>query len=163
MAIPIYLWLYDSSGHMIKGSVDVFGREGSIEVQEFMSGVEIPCDGLSGQVTGTRIHTGIAFEKETDAASIWLYRALTMGEIIPRAVFLFFHINDSGQEEEYFRVSLENVRIDEIDTFFTGPGSTPRIKRNHQEYIGLVYEKITWHYLDGNLMHSDSWNKRETA
>lgn len=32
MAIPAYLWLKDDGGADIKGSVDVQGREGSIEV-----------------------------------------------------------------------------------------------------------------------------------
>ncbi|HGL4530638.1 TPA: type VI secretion system tube protein Hcp, partial [Enterobacter roggenkampii] len=27
----------------------------------------------------------------------------------------------------------------------------------------LLYEKITWRYVDGNIMHSDSWNDRKTA
>lgn len=31
MAIPAYLWLKDDGGADIKGSVDVNGREGSIE------------------------------------------------------------------------------------------------------------------------------------
>ncbi len=95
-----------------------------------MGGVEIPCDALSGKLTGTRIHTDLAFEKETDASSVWLYRALTMGGI-PRATFSFFRINDGGQEEEYFRIHLEKVIIDEFTSFFTGPGSAVRIKRNH--------------------------------
>ncbi|EHN8816548.1 type VI secretion system tube protein Hcp, partial [Enterobacter hormaechei] len=25
------------------------------------------------------------------------------------------------------------------------------------------YEKITWTYKDGNIIHSDSWNERATA
>ena len=33
MAIPAYLWLKDDGGADIKGSVDVQGREGSIEVE----------------------------------------------------------------------------------------------------------------------------------
>ncbi|MCP2004686.1 UNVERIFIED_ORG: type VI protein secretion system component Hcp [Buttiauxella agrestis ATCC 33320] len=31
MAIPAYLWLKDDCGAEIRGSVDVAGREGSIE------------------------------------------------------------------------------------------------------------------------------------
>ncbi len=27
----------------------------------------------------------------------------------------------------------------------------------------LRYEKITWTYKDGNIIHSDSWNERTTA
>ncbi|HFO9162640.1 TPA: type VI secretion system tube protein Hcp, partial [Escherichia coli] len=27
----------------------------------------------------------------------------------------------------------------------------------------LRYEKITWTYKDGNIIHSDAWNERTTA
>lgn len=30
MAIPVYLWLYEEDGKLLKGGVDVNGREGSI-------------------------------------------------------------------------------------------------------------------------------------
>lgn len=37
----------------------------------------------------------------------------------------------------------------------------PRWERHdHLEYVDLAYEKITWHYLDGNVIHSDSWKER---
>ena len=36
-------------------------------------------------------------------------------------------------------------------------------KHNHLERLGLRYEKITWTYKDGNIIHSDSWNERVTA
>jgi hypothetical protein len=36
-------------------------------------------------------------------------------------------------------------------------------KHNHPEQIELRYEKITWTYKDGNIIHSDSWNERTTA
>jgi len=39
MAIPVYLWLTDDAGNMVKGSVEVKGREGSIEVVELMHAV----------------------------------------------------------------------------------------------------------------------------
>jgi len=36
-------------------------------------------------------------------------------------------------------------------------------KQGHIEHVGLRYEKIDWHYLDGNIKHADSWNERKTA
>ncbi len=33
-------------------------------------------------------------------------------------------------------------------------------KHNHLESIELRYEKITWSYKDGNIIHADSWNER---
>lgn len=36
-------------------------------------------------------------------------------------------------------------------------------KHNHLETVELRYEKITWTYKDGNIIHSDAWNERQTA
>lgn len=33
-------------------------------------------------------------------------------------------------------------------------------RKNHLECIDLGYEQITWHYIDGNIIHSDSWKGR---
>lgn len=49
MAIPVYLWLTDDAGNLVKGSVDVQGREGSIEISEIMHTVELPIDDLTGK------------------------------------------------------------------------------------------------------------------
>lgn len=39
MAIPAYMWLKDDGGSAIKGSVDVHGREDSVEIVEFQHNV----------------------------------------------------------------------------------------------------------------------------
>ena len=57
MAIPVYLWLEDDGGSPIKGSVDVNGREGSIEVSELMHSVEQPTDPLTDKETAKRSHS----------------------------------------------------------------------------------------------------------
>ncbi|XQK63810.1 type VI secretion system tube protein Hcp [Escherichia coli] len=49
MAIPAYLWLKDDGGADIKGSVDVQGREGSIEVVALDHDVYIPTDNNTKQ------------------------------------------------------------------------------------------------------------------
>lgn len=51
MAIPAYLWLKDDGGADIKGSVDVQGREGSIEVVALDHDVYIPTDNNTGKLT----------------------------------------------------------------------------------------------------------------
>ncbi len=44
MAIPVYLWLEDDSEVLIRGNIDVNGKEESIEVSELMHSVEQPPD-----------------------------------------------------------------------------------------------------------------------
>jgi type VI secretion system secreted protein Hcp len=163
MAIPVYLWLTDDAGNLVKGSVDVHEREGSIEVVELMHVVELPTDDLTGKITAKRVHGDYAIIKELDSASPYLYQGVTTGKRYKKAELKFYRINNNGQEEEYFRTTLENVRINEIEPFMMDIKDPRFEKHNHLEALYLSYEKITWHYIDGNIIHSDSWNDRKVA
>ncbi|PLR36855.1 type VI secretion system tube protein Hcp [Chimaeribacter californicus] len=158
MAIPPYLWLKDDGGALIKGLVDVRGRENSIEVLSFMHGVDIPTDGHTGQITGPRIHDALEFEKEVDSSSPLLYKASTTGQTLKSAEFKWYRINDAGREEEYYNVLLEGVTVVSVKTIMHNIKSFE--STNHLELVTLRYEKITWKYCDGNLTHSDSWKNR---
>ena len=160
MAIPVYLRLEDDGGSPIKGSVDVNGREGSIEVSELMHSVEQPTDPLTDKATAKRLHSSYAFMKNVDSSSSYLYKALASGQTLKKAVFKFYRINYNGQEEEYFRTTLENVKVTEIESFMMDIKNPQWERHDHLEYVDLAYEKITWHYLDGNIIHSDSWKGR---
>ncbi len=59
----------------------------------------IPDDDMTGAITGTRQHEAYTFEKEIDASSPLLYRALTTGRTLAQAVFRYYRINHSGMEE----------------------------------------------------------------
>jgi len=148
MAIPAYLWLKDDGGADIKGSVDVQGREGSIEVVALDHDVYIPTDNNTGKLTGTRTHKPFTFTKEIDASSPYLYKAVT---------------NDAGQEVEYFNITLDNVKLVRVAPLMHDIKDPSREKHNHLERIEFRYEKITWTYKDGNIIHSDSWNERPSA
>jgi len=162
MAIPAYMWIKDDGGADIKGSVTVQGREGSVEVVALDHGVNISTDANTGKLTGTRIHKPLTFTKATDASTPYLYKAVTTGQTLQSVEIKWYEINDAGEEKEYFNTKLENVKI---------VGVTPKMhdiknpiyeKHNHLEEIELRYEKITWLYKDGNIIHADSWNVRSS-
>lgn len=161
MAIPVYLWLEDDSGRSVKGSVDIKNREGSIEVIELMHSVEQPIDKLSGKITSKRIYSSYAFMKEIDSSSPWLYKALSTGQTLKKAEFIFYRINYNGLEEAYFKTTLENAKVVQIEPVMFDIKHPQNARNTHQEYIDLTYEKITWHYLDGNIIHSDTWKERD--
>lgn len=102
MAIPVYLWLTDYSGNQVKGSVDIQGREGSIEIVEFMHSVDLPIDNLTGKITGKRIHGDFALIKEIDSSSSYLYQSVSTGDKFKQAELKFAgrpgFKNDSAQE-----------------------------------------------------------------
>ena len=163
MAIPVYLWLKDDGGAELKGSVNVGGREGSIEVIAQDHCLYIPTDNNTGKLTGTRIHTPFVFSKEIDAASPYLYKAVTTGQTLKKAEFKWYRINDAGQEVEYFNTTLENVKVVNVASKMHDIKDPSKEKHNHLEVVELRYEKITWTYLDGNIIHSDAWNERPGA
>ncbi|KIY40786.1 Hcp family T6SS protein CtsH1 [Pseudomonas sp. 10-1B] len=163
MAIPIYLWLKDDGGADLKGSVNVGGREDSIEVIAQEHCVYIPTDNNTGRLTGTRIHTPFVFNKEIDASTPYLYKAVTTGQTLKSAEFKWYRINDAGQEVEYFNTTLENVKVVNVSPKMHDIKDPSKEKHNHLEVVELRYEKITWTYLDGNIIHSDSWNERPAA
>lgn len=117
MAIPVYLWLTDDAGNLVKGSVDINGREGSSEVVELMHSVDSPTDDKTGRITAKRVHGDYALIEEVDSSSPYLYQGVTMGKRYKKAELKFYKINNNGQEVEYFRTTLENVRINEIEPF----------------------------------------------
>ncbi|EIC86600.1 Hcp family type VI secretion system effector [Serratia sp. M24T3] len=163
MAIPIYLWLKDDGGTNIKGAVEVKDREGSIEVVAQDHSLYIPTDNNTGKLTGTRIHTPFLFTKEIDCSSPYLYKAVTTGQTLKSAEFKWYRIDSSGEEVVYYTTKLENVKLVKVSPKMHDTKDPAFEKHNHLELIELRYEKITWTYKDGNIIHSDSWNERATA
>lgn len=85
MAIPAYLWLKDDGGALIKGSVDVKGREHSIEITSFGHSLSIPTDNSTGKLTGTRLHGAMQVEKDFDSSSPYHQRHVA-AQLLPAAM-----------------------------------------------------------------------------
>jgi type VI secretion system secreted protein Hcp len=160
MAIPAYMWLKDDGGALIKGGVDVQDREFSIEIRGFHHNLMIPTDNATGKVTGTRMHSPMLVVKEFDYSSPYLYKAVATGQNLQSAEIKWYKINHAGQEEEYFNMLLEGVRIVSISPAMASPDNP---NENHMETVEMRYEKMTWKHCDGNIIYSDSWNDRTTA
>lgn len=163
MGVPAHLWLYDTSGSLIMGGSEVIGREGSIEIQSFIHGLNVPVDGNTGRLTATRVHNAMNIEKEFDKATPYLYRAVAQGEMLQKAIIRWYRINSAGIEEEFFNIILENVRVVHLHPSmqnFKHPEGQMSVPT---ESLGLRYETITWKYLDGNIQFTDGWNIRVCA
>ncbi|MGU3530327.1 type VI secretion system tube protein TssD [Raoultella planticola] len=79
-------------------------------------------------------------------------------QTLKSAEFNFYRINYSGQEEIYYIITLENVRVVHYSPVMHDTRSVTGT--GHMEDISLSYEKITHLYKDGNILHSDSWNEK---
>ncbi|MEF7612883.1 Hcp family type VI secretion system effector [Aquincola sp. MAHUQ-54] len=157
MAIPAYAWIKDDGGADIKGSVDVEGRTGSVEVVEFNHEVRIPTDANTGKLTGTRVHEPMILVKQFDASSPYLYKAVTNGQTLNEVLIRWYRISAAGREEEYFSHRLEKVKVIAVRPVMHNIKEPSKERYNHLEAVELRYEKITWTYADGNIIHSDSW------
>lgn len=122
--------------------------------------VKIPTDANTGKLTGTRVHEPIVFTKETDASTPYLYKAVSSGQTLKAVEIRWYKIDDAGKEKEYFNTKLENVKVVGVTPKMHDIKSPAFEKHNHLESIELRYEKITWSYKDGNIIHADSWNER---
>jgi type VI secretion system secreted protein Hcp len=160
MPIPAYMWLKDDGGSDIKGSVTVQGREGSIEVIGFGHGLNLPVDSANGKITGSRVHSSMNIEKEFDSSSPYLYKAVAKGQTLKSSELKWYRINDAGQEQEYFRMLLEGVKVTGINPGMPNTKLAGMSQINHTEAVSLMYERITWHYMDGNIKFTDDWNDR---
>jgi len=105
----------------------------------------------------------MSFRKDLDSSTPYLSKGVSCGSKFNQAVFKYYRINYNGQEEEYFRVTLTDCRITNIEGFMLDIKNTFFEKHSHQEYVSINYTNIEWHYLDGNIIHSHGWNERRTA
>ena len=160
MGIPAHMWLRDDGGADIKGSSTVQHRVGSIEIISFAHGVNLPVDSANGKITGARTHSPISFEKEFDAATPYLYKAVAKGQTLKSAEIKWYRINDAGKEEVYFVMTLEGVKVCGINPGMANTKLAEASPLNHVESVSMMYDRITWHYLDGNIKFTDSWNER---
>lgn len=163
MTIPVYLWLTDGSGNPVKGSVEGYRREGSIEITALAHDVSLPVDDASGQVTATREHAPFILTKALDASSPHLYQFVSSGKRLKSAELRFYRINYAGQEEEYFNIFLNNVHLSCLVPFLEDIKNKDFEQHEHLEVFEMTYEKITWRYVDGNIIYCDSWNKQSGA
>jgi type VI secretion system secreted protein Hcp len=154
------MWLKDDGGADIKGSVTVQKREGSIEVIGFGHGINLPVDNKTGDISGSRTHSPMSLEKEFDASSPYLYKAVSKGQTLQSAELKWYRINDAGQEEVYFIMLMEGVKVVGVNPGMANTRLAGMSALNHVESVSLLYDRITWHYTDGNIKFTDSWNER---
>lgn len=89
-----------------------------------------------------------------------LYKELSTGETLRKAAIDLYRINDAGQEEVYFTITLEDVKVVTIFSLMHDVKDPYYEKQTHLELAQFRYKKITWHYHDGNIVHSDDWDYR---
>ena len=155
MAIPAYM---EIDG--IPGSVNIAGREGTVEILEFNHRVYLPTDRDTGSITGTRKHDALVVHKAFDKSSALLYQRVASGEVIPKITIRWYQITDQGEEKPYFQHELSGVQIASVRPYMHNVKDPTKEQYVHQEEVAIRYAKVTWTFFDGNLLSSDEWNTR---
>jgi type VI secretion system secreted protein Hcp len=159
---PVYLNLTGQKQGVITGGVLQKGLEGSIDVTYFQQKGTSPRDAGSGLPTGRRQYNPIVFRKRLDKASPKLEQAFITNEVLTQVRFRFFHTNPDGTTAEQYRVELTNGSVISMDLYSpeelggSGSGASPGVL----EEVGLVFQTITWTYLDGGITTSDDWSSQ---
>lgn len=157
MGHPAYLFLENSSGTPIIGGSEVLGREGAIEVLQLNHSVNVPHDGNSGKLMSGRRHVPLSIVKEMDKSSPYLFKAACTNEKLVKATVKWYRTNAAGMEEEFMHTVMENVCIVSLSPSLHNI-KDPERSSPPTETLALMYEKLTWKYLDGNIQYTDGWS-----
>lgn len=141
----------------IDGNCTMVGREDTILVYGFNHTIEIPRHKEDGLPTGKRRHGGLTVTKEIDQATPGLNQAMCTGERLSNVTLRKYRIDQTGQEEHFFTITLENAIVQQIKAedllSFTEEGKNAR----HLEHVTFSYEKIIWKHEVDSKESEDSW------
>ncbi len=126
----------------------------------FSHGLNLPVDSNTGKITGARSHSPVMIEKEFDSSSPYLYKAVSKGQTLKSAEIKWYCINHAGQKEAYFVMLFEGVKITGVNPGMPNAKLSGNSHINHMESASMMYERVTWRYVDGNIQHTDDWNER---
>ena len=154
MPIPAYLTVPD-----IPGSVQVEGREDTMQILAFDHTVHIPTDVKDGKASGTRVHGQFKITKNFDKGSPLLYQYLCQGTVMDEVTLNWYTIDEGGNEKVYFTHTLAKCRITDINSWMPNVDNPETERYQHMEDVSFQYEKITWKIADGNVEASDSWKE----
>ncbi|MBN1760067.1 MAG: type VI secretion system tube protein Hcp [Chitinispirillaceae bacterium] len=107
-----------------------------------------------------RKHEPMAIVKQIDKMSVPLMKYLTSGTFFQKVEVRWYNYNKQvGRTEEYFRMTLEHVRLERIRYLIPDTKAQQFERYGHLEELQLLFQKITWLYPKGYLTYTDIWNE----
>lgn len=156
MALNAYLRLTGQRAR-IQGSVTLRGREGTSAVIAVSHEIVSPRDAASGRATGRRQHKPLVITKELDRASPALRQALALNEVLTQVDLLFYKIDPSGTESQYFTVKLTNAAITSVALQMPNNKHADLAALETFEDVGFIYQKIEWTWTETGTVAVDDW------
>jgi type VI secretion system Hcp family effector len=167
MALPARLIIYAPGNKPLAGPVPVddleVGALSGSEIHEFFHTVyTIQKDYFYALLYGVdfvRKHEPLRIIKPIDKLSVLLLGYLAKGTFLPRVEIRWYEFDKkSHRESEYFRMTLEHVRLNSIATILHDAKDPDKEHYHHLEAVSFCYQKITWLYVKGHILHTDIWN-----
>lgn len=142
------------------GSSEKEGREGTSDVFEIEHHLHQPTEPTTGQATGVRVHSPLRVVKIIDKATPGFHKALCTGQNLAKVELLFYRIDPKSRSEaEYYRMTLENARIVDIQPYMPMSFVPANESYRHMEQVSFVFEKIEWNWLPDSAVEQDLWIK----
>ncbi|MCU6209370.1 type VI secretion system tube protein TssD, partial [Enterobacter cloacae] len=126
----------------------------------FSHGLNIPVDSANGKITGKRSHSPMMIEKEFDSSSPYLYKAVATGQTLKSAEIRWYRINHAGQEECYFVMTIEGVKVTGINPGMPDAKMAGNAQIIRMGSVRVVYGKNSWRCVDGNVQDTGGWDVR---
>ncbi len=167
MPIPAHLIVFGPNKKPLAGPVslhdfEIINLTGS-EIHEFVHRVyTIKKDYFYQLLYGVdfiRKHEPLCITKPIDKLSVPLMEYLIKGTFLPQVEIRWYEYDKKSRREiEYFRMTLEHVRINSICTILPDAKNPEKERYDHLETVSFCYQKITWLYKKGYRLYTDIWN-----
>ncbi|MBN1578442.1 MAG: type VI secretion system tube protein Hcp [Chitinispirillaceae bacterium] len=170
MPVPAHLIVFGPGKKPLAGpiplqDVEINGLSGS-EIHEFIHRVyTIKKDYRYQLLYGVdfiRKHEPLCITKPIDKLSAPLMGYLLKGAFLPQIEIRWYEYDNPAwrgrKETEYFRMTLEHVRLNSIRTMLPDAKDPAKERYGHLEAVTFCYQKITWLYKKGYILHTDIWN-----
>jgi type VI secretion system secreted protein Hcp len=157
MALNSHLVLEGKDRGNVEGSCLIAPHENTIEVWGCSHSVVSPRDAASGLPSGKRQHKPFVITKGVDKASPHLMAILTTNESVVSWALKFYRPSESGAEEHYYTIELENATIASINMEKLNNKYADNMQHEYREHVAFTYQKITWTWEIDGIMCADDW------
>ena len=157
MANASYMTIKDDKGNTIQGSVDISGREGTIEVIALEGNVEIPVDPETNEARGVRRHDGFKVTAIVDKATPLFYKAISEAKRWQSVVLSSYAPDETGAEKNTYNIQMENVAVIAARQVKMNVKAADTKPMPDMIEVTFRYPKITHTWVDGNVTTTDDW------
>jgi type VI secretion system secreted protein Hcp len=152
MAVKGEILFKDSEGNDLEGP----RPNGSCTVLEFSQKIKLPTDSSTGQVTGSRMYEPFMILKEIDKLTPFMFQYCAEGQVFKSVVISLYEIAEAtGKETVYFKYTLTNARVIEVEDMMPSSVETAKLTVAHLERIHLVAESAEWEHVKASTLFSD--------